>query len=461
MWHTLGMVAAAVAELESLSELAHTFSSNAFSRNFAGGYTLDSIRAGRDAQSIGNFRVSVPLSETMKCEASIFTALLNRIAPHRGLERAVETGDDQLADEAKATFGRDGPAIPAGTVADGHERVAMNGLWVGQNVWEPRSDGSRVDVRLQSWPLGRTYWNAHQRQLIAETTEGPQVITHGDGKWVVAALHDDEPWMWGATKPLAVTFADLQFGKRDRSQHSESHGLGHFIGELPKGMALDHPDAKLFNTWLQQLWNTRSGGAVPEGSKVQLLESMAAGWQIFRELMKSGQGDAFRVLLGQDGTVTNEGGNYIKAAQLYGVRQDLIEGDLDCFGRALTSGVLVPWSLVNFGENIGISTRWLYPDPDEDLRRQSLAARVADFNKSIEAYRANGYEVDQAFSDKLAAQYGVPAPQFVVSQADGALTVTEFRAKTEAKGAAVGAAEGSEAAADDDATTENDNDNSE
>ncbi len=372
---------------------------------------MDRVRAARDAQAAGNFRRAVPLAEAMKCDAAIFAALLNRIAPHRGLQRAVKCTDERMADEATETFRRDGPALPSGTIADGHERVAMNGMWIGQNVWAAREDGSRIDVRLETWPLGQAHYESHTGKLIAMTTDGPEVVTHGDGKWVVAALHGDTPWQWGAVKSLATTFADRQFGLRDRSQHSEAHGLGHFIGELPENMPMDHPDAVLFGAFLEQLWTSRSGGTVPYGSKVQLLEAMAGGWQIFRELIKDETADALRVLLGQDGTVTNEGGNYIKAAQLFGVRQDLIEGDLGCFAAAITSGTMAPWALVNAGEDLGLSTEWLFPDPDEDLRRKALSERTDAFNRAVSEYRANGFVVDQPFVDRLAESYGVEAPE--------------------------------------------------
>jgi len=410
MWHTQDMALAAAPELRDRSALLHTYKAPSNSGNYAAGWDNARIRAGRDAQIAGNFREAVALAEVMKCDAAIFAALLNRVAPHRGLARAVYCTDDQLTEEVVYTFRRDGAALPSSTIADGHERVAMNGLWIGQNVWKARPDGSRLDVRLETWPLSQAYWSKYTSQLIAQTTEGPKVVTHGDGKWVVAALHGDEPWQWGAVKPLATTFSDRQFGLRDRSQHSEAHGLGHWIAELPEGMPLDHPDAAKVNLFLQALWTSRSGGTLPHGTNLKLLEAMAGGWQIFRELIKDETSDALRVLLGQDGSVVNEGGNYIKAAQLFGVRQDLIEGDLGCFAPAITTGTMVPWSLVNLGEDVGLSTAWLFPDPDEDLRRKALAERVDAYNRSIAAYKGNGFIVDQDFADRLAADYGVPVP---------------------------------------------------
>lgn len=395
-------------EISKRSALLQNYAPATLSQNYAGGWSLERIRAARDAQVAGEFRYAAPLAEAMKCDAAIFVGLLNRIAPHRGLPRVVECDDEQLAEEVTATFGRDSAALPGDMIADTHERTAMNGVWVGQNRWSARPDGSRLDVRLETWPLASTYAVRGTAKLVASTTKGAVPITHGDGKWVVAQLGSSEPWQWGAVKALAVPFGDRQLGLRDRSQHSEAHGLGHFIGQLPPGMSLDHPDAADFAQFIQALWTTRSGGTIPNGAKIELLESMAGGWQIFRELVKDESSDIFKVLLGQDGTVSNEGGNYIKAAQLYGVRQDIVESDLGIIAPAYTSGTLVPWALANFGRDIGIRTVWLFPDPDEDARRESLATRVNAYNQAISAYRANGFVVDQAFADDLASQYGVP-----------------------------------------------------
>ena len=378
------------------------------------GWDLDRARDARDAQMRGNYRVSAELAEATKIEPAIYAALLNRVTPHRGLPRVVrysETtsgGGRRLLKEARHTFRKDGTAFPAGPVADSFERVAMLGQSVSQNIWNMREGSTRLDVHLEPWPMQHVYFDELAGQLLACTEEGLEPIVHGDGKWVVAELHSCKPWEWGAVKALAMPWSDLTFAKRDRAQHAEIHGLGKFVAELPPGFDMKSDEAALVDDLLQALETHQAGGVVPSGTIIKLLESMAAGWQIFRESISQSTSDAARVLLGQDSTITNAGGNYIKAAQLFGVSQNIAEGDLGAQASAMTTGTMRPWSIFNIGEDVGLETAWLFPDPDEDARRSALAKRVSDYNGAIAAYRANGFIVDQEVADRLAEDYGVP-----------------------------------------------------
>jgi hypothetical protein len=391
------------------SYVQHTFS--AWPNVGYSSWTLDTVRAARVAQMEGDFTAAAPLGEAMKTDPAIYAALLNRIAPHRGLPREVIAGD-RLRAEAAETFGRDGPALEPAVVADSFEMLAQHGLWIGQNHWTPRPDGTRIDVRLKPWPMRAVKLNRWSGALEAHTTEGYVPITHGDGKWVAVSLHAEQPWQWGAVKSLAISWVSRTGGKRDRNMHAETHALGKIIGTMPEKMAIGDNDGQKFVTALQKLRNFRAGGAFPYGSKVELLEAMAQSWQIFSELFKGENADIAMVYLGQDGTVTNEGGNYIKAAQLFGVRNDLVEGDLGAVARGLNSGVLLPWALLNVGDpELAPELAWLFPDPDEAERRAQLAAQHKALIDTLAGYQAGGFEVDQGYVDELAASFGVRAPR--------------------------------------------------
>jgi len=227
----------------------------------------------------------------------------------------------------------------------------------------------------------------------------------------VARLHSITPWEWGSTKPLAMAWADRMFGKRDRGQHAETHGIGKIVAELPPKVSLDDDEGEAVAELCQALRTHRAGGVVPHGTTIKILESMSQGWQIYRELIGGENTDIAQVLLGQDGSMTNEGGNYIKAAMLTGVRKDIVEGDLGAEARALNTGLLAPWAQLNGGPSLTITTQWLFPDPDEDERKAEISRRHDAFNKAIKEYRANGFVVDQRFVDNLAEQYGIPAPK--------------------------------------------------
>jgi hypothetical protein len=373
-------------------------------------WDLEQVRAARDAQMLGDFRLSAELAEAAKTDASVFSALLNRLAPHKGLPIRFAGSRRRIVAEAE----RIRPlALPRSAINDAFEREVMIGVGIAQIHWtQLEQDGrvARLVPTLVPWPMRSAYVERHTGDLKAITDMGAVDVVHGDGKWVVFKQHSQEPWQWGAAKAIALSWVDRAFGIRDRSQNAETHGMAKILAELPADVELDSPDGLAVQELVETLRYSRSGGVFPSGTVLQLLESTGQGWQIFRELIRGDDSDIARVLLGQDGTVKNEGGNYIKATQLFGVRNDLVEGDLSGAADALNTGFWRPWSMLNFGIEDAVTMSWEFPDPDQDARRSSLAEHTRSYNEAIGAYRGNGFIVDQQFADALAAEFGVMAP---------------------------------------------------
>ena len=183
---------------------------------------------------------------------------------------------------------------------------------------------------------------------------------------------------------------------------------------------------------------------IPFGATVKRDEAMSSNWQIFKELVEADGRDAAGVLVGQDGTTANAGGNYIKSWMLYGVRNDIVESDLDAAGFALATGLLRPWSIRNFGRWDRLEYGWSYPDADEDARRDSIAGRWDAFNRIVKDTRATGAVVDQTFVNGLASSLGLEAPKLADSTPSGAdffayeleggvVTIDEVRARDSAR----------------------------
>lgn len=386
-------------------------------------WTYDEIVAARDAQIRGAFRMPVQLARSLLTEPSIYAAQLNRIAPHRGLPRTITCRQElrgtpaAILEEAVQTFCSDASvALSTGVQADAFDALSMHALHVEQIVWEARSDGSRLDAFVTPWPLEATEWSEVDKCLIATTTTGRCRIEHGDGRWIVTAKHADQPWRWGALVPLSGLWSDVAFARRDRSKNAESHGEDKWIGSLPEGVPLDSEEADAMQEQLVKLYEFRRVMLKPHGSEVVRNEAMGQNWQIFKEIIESDLKDAQRILLGQDGSMTNTGGNYVKAWGLFGVRNDIIESDLSTRGSCLSTGLLRPWSLLNFGRWDRLEHRWLIPDADEDARRESAAARRRALFEALELAKKAGCVVDQAYVDQVAAEYGVTAPRLAAQE---------------------------------------------
>lgn len=414
--------------------LPKTFSRDALAQTKAGRqlatglgeWTEDAIVAARAAQVRGDFRNPVRLFRSLLTEPAIFSAALNRLAPHRGLPREVrspkplEGSAAAILAEAQAFTTDASVCLAPGVVFNDFERLAIHAYSVDQIHWEGREDGSRMDPFVQPWSLENVRIDPITQKPMALTTEGEIPIVHGDGRWIVSAESSAEPWRWGALVALALLWPKLSLARRDQSASAQSHGDDKWIGTLPQGIALDSEEGIALLVEMTKLYETRRAMLKPFGAEVERVEAEGTNWQIFKELLGETSRDVQRVLLGQDGTMTNSGGNYIKSWGLFGVRNDIVEADLRIIGAAYSTGLLRPWSLINFGRWDRLEYAWQMPDADADARRESIAQRRKDFNATITETRANGFLVDQAFVDALARELGIDPPTLADQTPTGA-----------------------------------------
>ncbi len=415
-----------------------------------GGWSRDQIAAAVDAQMRGAFRLAVQLQQVMLTEPAIFSASENRLAPHRGLARTIKPpkGSPSLQGSAASVLAEaidcfttsTSVALGTGVLSDDFERISFHGLYVDQVVWKARDDGKREDPYVIPWDLEAVEWSNNDRMLIASTELGRLPIEHGHGQWIVGTKHSDRPWRRGALVSLGTIWPDLAHGRRDRSLSQQSHGDDKWIGELPPGIALDSAEARATLDEMEELYGFQRASLFMHGTKILRNQSQSQAWQIFKESIDSDDKAAQKCLLGQDGTMTNTGGNYVKAWGMFGVRNDIIESDLSSVGAGVSTGLLRAWSLINFSRWDRLEYQWLMPDADEDARLESIAKRTDAFNRAVSEYRANVAVVDQSFVNKLAASFGVDPPtladatpsgsDFYAYEIDGGIvTIDEVRAR--------------------------------
>lgn len=400
----------------NLTELARLVAVNRPSP-FLGGWTLDMVAAAREAHIAGRFRQSIPLCTKMKTDAAIYSALLNRLAPHRALPRAIKcetevTGTPaNILLEANLTFTTDASsALPPGVLCDDIEHLAMLGLSINQTHWIARPDGSREDAFVNGFPLEAVEWSENDKMLIANAVEGRIPIVHGDGRWSVSSQHADRPWQWGALVPLTNVLSSRPFAVQARGQNANSHGDDKWIGKLPQGVATDSPEGQAMLAQMELLYQIRRVMLIPFGSELKREEAMSQNWQIFKEILDSDNKDAQRILVGQDGTMTNTGGDYIKSWGMFGVRSDIVEADLSTEGTCISTGLLRPWSIINWGRWDRLQYHWVLPDADQDARAESIAKRRAAFWADIKSARDTGFVVDKELVERVAKSYNLDVP---------------------------------------------------
>jgi hypothetical protein len=400
-------------------------------------WDLDAIRGARDAQMRGAFALPARLVQATRTDYAIFASFLNRLAPQRGLPVELIAPNDsaraeRVTAEAAALFGPRGVGIHPDTLADIDGTLANHGVAFGINVVTPRDDGSRVDIEHRSWPIEFVRWDMTVRGFRTRV-EGleEETICHGDGRWVIYQQHEHDPWTHGAILAVALLWADHAFGVRDRAKASNTHGNAKIVGTMPESVALQEadsgkltPEATAFLHLLRDVASADTPvGIKPFGSTLDYITNASSAWQIFKEIIDSGDKAADRVYLGHDITVSGAGGDAV--GYLFGVRNDIVEGSLRAIERGLRTGVIEPWAAMNFGDSSLAPDRvYMLPDADEDARRKSLGDRTNAFHAAIEAAKKNSFDVTEKYVKDLADEFGIIAPPLPVATTSSKPTVT-------------------------------------
>ena len=401
-------------------------------------WSIEDIRAARDAQMAGRFRRPARLAESMRTDDALFTAWTTRLAPQKALPIRLQAADEtdlamQIRDEAAALFGPLGVGVTPDVLAGINSTLANHGVAFGCNTHTPRLDGSRVDVEMREWPIEEVEWHATDRAFVTRVEGGVRArMDHGDGRWVVFQSLAVDPWKSGAVLPGGLVWGSRALASRDWSKGSASHGNAKVIGSLPEGVPLTSADGTLtaeteaFLALLRDVASADSPvGIKPAGSDLEYLTNSSQAWQVWERLMAARDRAASMIYNGQDIGKATGGSQRLSLSQLYGVRDDIVEGDLHTIERGLLTGVIEIWAAMNFGDS-ALAPRRLYliPDVDEDTRKSAEEARLAarvDRTKAffdvIEAAKSAGFSMTQEYVDATATSFDVDAPTWPAAPA--------------------------------------------
>ncbi len=405
----------------------------------AGAYSwsLEQIQAARDAQMAGRFQLPARLAESFRTDDAMYVAHRNRLAPQRALPVKLEPADDSPAaaavhEEASPFFGPDGVSVTPETLVEINSHLANHGVAFATCTLTPREDASRVDLEVHSWPIEFVRWDSQLRSFVTRvdpewirlqgdgecglTASGELRITHGDGRWIVFAAREIEPWKDCCLLPGALTWARHAFGLRDWAKASVSHGNPKVIGQLPEGVAIGSPEGdRYLELLIAVAMQDSPAGIEPHGAETRYIVNQSSAWQIFKELATGSEISASRIYIGQDGSLgTNGTGPGIDVRALFGVTDDIVEGDLHCIERCLQTGAIEPWAALNFGTS-ALAPRRVYeiPDADQAARREANATQREAFYAAIEKERSLGFNVTSERIAMLAEEHGVTSAQLL------------------------------------------------
>ncbi len=383
-------------------------------------WSLETIRAARDAQMRGDFQLPVALAKMMRTDDAIFVARNNRLAPQSAIATELVSAGGARGDAARRKAMSS--CITPRTVLQGIAGdLADHGVAIGYIKQELNEEGTRTDFELTQWPLEHVKQNESTEQLETRVDGGArEIIQHGNGRWIVFKKCANEPWTQeAAVLPGALIWAAHAEGLKDWVQASTSHGQAKIIGELPEGVALQDddgnltPEAEAFLELLQDLVSGEVGaGLRPHATKTEFVSNGSNAWQVFMELIMNREKAAARVYLGTDAILGSVGGAPgVDIAQLFGVATTKIQGDFEAIEQGLNTGLFQPWAAVNEGDSrYAPRLRYLMPDPDASKHVEDFDARLEKLLKRAHELKAEGMAVEQPMIDRLCKTYNIDPP---------------------------------------------------
>ncbi len=385
-------------------------------------WTVESIRAARDAQMLGDFAQPVRLAEAIATDDALFVARQNRVAPQYAIASRLTpaSGAQGAAVAARAMLD---VHVSRGVLAGINATLADHGIAIGHIERETSPDGTRVSFRLTEWPLEFVKLDATRDVLTTRVRAGVAVdIVHGDGEWIIFRRGADRPWIRSACiLPAALCWAAHAEGLADWNATTRAHGLAKILGELPEGLALRDADGGISpqaDAMLEVLVGIVSGdqaaGVLPAGAKANWVTSGSSAWQVFSELLSNREKAAARIYTGTDAALGSVGGAPgVDIAALFGVATTIVQGDCEAIAQGLNSGLFDPWCAINYGSS-RYAPRWTYqiPDPDSDAKHAERRTARERLHATLAEMRDQKLAIDQAVVDALAAELGVePAPR--------------------------------------------------
>lgn len=397
-------------------------------------WSLETIRAARDAQLRGQFDQPVRLAEAFRTDDALFVPYTTRKASQSAIKL------DWVAAESRAgktalRRGRDLVVLPPHTRASIHGTLVNHGIAIGylqdETIDDPKY-GPSVRLTLTQWPLEHVRFNPSTNTLETRTEfgAGPITITHGDGRWIVFRKEGIAPWAENAcVLPAAFIWAAHAAGLQDWAGSSFSHGSPKITGELPEGSRLQDaaangrldPGAQALLDMLTALASGEAvAGILPHGAKAQWLSNGSSAWQVFEQLILNRERAAARVYCGTDAILGAQGGAPgVDIAAMFNVATTHVQGDIEALERGYYEGAILPWCrLHGFVEADAFRAVYLVPDVDADKRAEQAALAIERFEAALKQLRDAQCEVTQDVVDTLVQVLSVPVAAKLAGESD-------------------------------------------
>jgi hypothetical protein len=385
-------------------------------------WTLELIRAARDAQMRGQFDTPVRMAEAFRTNDAMFVAYQTRVSTQSAIKLMYRPAD---TDKGRVWCERAECAIrvPQHVRESLLGTLANHGVSVGYVQHETVDDpeyGPTVVMTLTEWPLEHVRYNASAGTLETSVRDGlPITITHGDGRWVVFKKFGVAPWTQDAcVLPGALVWAAHGGCLSDWAGSSYSQSQAKTIATLREGVPLGGnglPSAEaqgVLDTLTQLLTGDSPAVVLPNGATAEVLYNGSTAWQVFKELGLDRGKAAQRIYLGTDAALGSQGGAPgVDIQALFNVASTRIQGDLEALERGYREGILLPWAAMHGVEREDMFTlAYAMPDADGERRAEQEASAIERLSGMVAAMKATGLDVSQDTVNALVRILNISVP---------------------------------------------------
>jgi len=379
-------------------------------------WDLPTTKATLEEHEYGTFHRSAQLAEYARRVDRIYAALRTRCMGALGLPFSLEAPEAKCPEHVMkaAKLAMDG--IPETTLTKILRNVVMLGFCLVQIRWD-YVDGYFQPV-MEPWDAQWVHYDHNAKCYRVQVREGHILhVKQGDPKWALfVGGCEDDAWLDGALRPLALAILLAQVAWVDWANYNETHGQPIKLAKIPAGAKgeADPDQAATNKRFLTQLQNLKKSGLVSlpqhkEGIKelsyaLELLEAKDNSWETFERFQTAINIAIALILLGQHLTSeTGDIGTQALGKIHEGVRQDLMESDTDMLSSNLKAQVFRHWAVFNFGRADWAPTpKWdATPPPDQQ-------AEVAVVKTIVDAAVAAGQAVPAIDFGALLKRYNVP-----------------------------------------------------
>jgi phage gp29-like protein len=361
----------------------------------------------------GNFAHSAFLWDALDRNPRTSAALNRRIMTVQGLPTKLDAGegDGRKNDAAVKRLQPYWRKIFARPKSSKLLRGAIGmGVQFGQEVW--RLEKGDLIPKLQIWHNSFFRWDNVNKAYEVQTASDALVkFRPGDGNWFVFGYDDwdEQPWMRGVVRCIALPDTGRSLVVRDWLRYSECHGVPMRMLEVP----FNEGDVEEKKQIIDQVENPGSEMTVivPKGRteedsyKLSLVEPTDRSWESFDHLKKACDVDVALAITGTE--VFNETGVYNPKDNSQGVRQDYTEADAAALSDFYQDQVIRPWARFNLGPDYEDSAPRPCIDSTPPLDKQAAAQTLLTLGQGLAAINAELREIGQEVDPIYLEQYGI------------------------------------------------------